>query len=176
VRGTPTDADLERYIDTIAKVRAAIFGFTQDKDAVTRFADAVQAMISRERQAGPISLMAGMQDAKALADTLLARIWPEEMAKPTSGRFRRGSNASAEALVIGGNRALRALQFDRDDLAKWAKDIGEGWPAKREAWQVQGYRVLAPGEYTVGDEQRVSARRRGKPTSESPRKGCAEPG
>lgn len=153
VRGTPTDADLERYIDTIAKVRAAIFGFTQDKDAVTRFADAVQAMIGRERQAGPISLMAGMQDAKALADTLLARIWPEEMAKPTSGRFRRGSDASAEALVIGGNRALRALQFDRDDLAKWSKDIGEGWPAKREAWQVQGYRVLAPGEYTVGDEQ-----------------------
>lgn len=33
-------------------------------------------------------------------------------------------------------------------------DLSKGWPAKREAWQVQGYRVLAPGEYTAaGQEQ-----------------------
>ena len=156
IRGTPTDADLKRYIDTIGKVREAIFGFTQDKEAVTKFANGVQAIIDRERQSGGVPLMSVMQDAKALADTLLARIWPEEMAKPTSGRFRRGSDANAEALVIGGNRALRALQFDRDDLTKWAKEVAAGWPAKREAWQVQGYRVIAPGDYVVSDEKEVT--------------------
>ena len=160
LRGAPTDGDLRRYIDTIGKVREAVFGLVNDRAAVKAFAESALALARRDRQSsGPIAItgmLSTAQDAQALAEIVLRRVWPDEMGKGRYERFKRGSDANAEALVIGGNRALRALQFDRQDFAKWAKDIGEGWPASREAWQVHGYRVLAPGGYAISGEKQVT--------------------
>jgi len=156
----PTDADLKRYIDTLAKVREGIFGFVNDRQLVADFAKGVLTMVKGDATAlGPVSILdmaKQSMDAKEISTVLLRRVWPEQFAAnvPTVGRFTRGSEAQKDVSIIGGNKALGALQFDRNDIGKWMGDLGKGWPAKREAWQVQGYRILAPGEYTAaGQEQ-----------------------
>jgi hypothetical protein len=152
-----TDEQLKRYIDTLAKIREGLFGFINDKQAVGQFASSVLALSNGSRSmAGPISIIDMMKsdvDAKAVSEVLLRRVWPEEY-QGSARPFARGTQANGELAVVGGNKALTALQFVRQDFAKWAGDMGKGWPGKREAWEVQGYRVLAPGEYTAaGREQ-----------------------
>lgn len=156
----PTDADLKRYIDTLAKVREGLFGFVNDRQLVADFAKGVLTMVKGEATAlGPVSILdmaKQSMDAREISTVLLRRVWPEQFAAnvPTMGRFTRGSEAQKDVSIIGGNKAIGALQFDRNDISKWVGDLGKGWPAKREAWQVQGYRVLSPGEYTAaGQEQ-----------------------
>ncbi len=156
----PSDADLKRYIDTLAKVREGLFGFINDRQMVADFAKGVLTMVKGEPTAlGPVSILdmaKQSMDAREISTVLLRRVWPEQFAAnvPTMGRFTRGSEAQKDVSIIGGNKAIGALQFDRNDISKWVGDLGKGWPTKREAWQVQGYQVLAPGEYTAaGQEQ-----------------------
>jgi hypothetical protein len=156
----PSDADLQRYIDTLGKVREGLFAFVNDGQRVAAFAQGVLATVKRDAAAiGPVSVIDLARDAmdpQGVASVLLRQVWPEQFAAgvPTMGRFTRGSDAQKEASIIGGNKALGAMQFMRDDLRKWVADLENGWPAKREAWQVQGYRVLGPEEYeTIGREQ-----------------------
>lgn len=151
----PTDADLQRYIDTLSKVREGLFAFVNDGQRVANFAQGVLATIKRDASAiGPVSVIDMAREAmdpQGVATVLLRQVWPEQFAEgmPTVGRFRRGSDAHQELAIIGGNKALGAMQFVRDDLRKWVADLEKGWPAKREAWQVQGYRVLGPDEYRL---------------------------
>lgn len=151
----PTDADLQRYIDTLSKVREGLFAFVNDGQRVANFAQGVLATIKRDASAlGPVSVIDMSREAmdpQGVATVLLRQVWPEQFAEgmPTVGRFRRGSDAHQELAIIGGNKALGAMQFVRDDLRKWVTDLEKGWPAKREAWQVQGYRVLGPDEYRL---------------------------
>ncbi len=151
----PTDADLQRYIDTLAKVREGLFAFVNDRQQVAAFAQGVLTTIKRDASAiGPVSvidLARETMDPQGVATVLLRQVWPDQFADgvPTMGRFRRGSDAHQDLAIIGGNKALAAMQFTRPDLSKWVSDLGKGWPAKREAWQVQGYRVLGPDEYVL---------------------------
>jgi len=140
---TPTDEDLRRYIDTVSKVREGLFDFVNDREAVQRFASAALELAKGSRAAAGSSM-----DTRDVAQTLLRRLWPATAGKVTRV-FAQGSEAHREILIIGGNRALAALQMGQQDFAKWAAEIGKGWPGKREVWQVQGYRVLAPDEYVV---------------------------
>jgi hypothetical protein len=55
-------------------------------------------------------------------------------------------DSRAEALLLGGNKFLSALQPGYDEVKRADKDIGKGWPAKREAWQTQGFKVLETAE------------------------------
>lgn len=158
--GAVTDEDLKRYIDTLAKVREGLFAFVNDRQQVADFAKGVLGMVKGDPAAlGPVSILdmaKTAMDGQQVATVLLRRIWPEQFAANVStlGRFPRGSEAHKEASILGGSKAMGALQFTRSDISKWVADLGKGWPTKREAWQVQGYRVLAPGEYTaIGQEQ-----------------------
>ena len=158
-----TDEQLQRYIDTLAKIREGLFNFVNDKQAVGEFASSVLALSNGNRSmAGPISIIDMMKtdvDAKAVSEVLLRRVWPEEY-QGNMRPFVRGTRANNEVAIIGGNKALAALQFVRQDFAKWGADLTKGWPGKREAWEVQGYRVLAPGEYTaIGREQQDGSTR-----------------
>jgi hypothetical protein len=154
----PTDADLKSYIDTMARVREALFGFVNTRQQVAEFARGVLTMVNGDPATlGPVSLVEMSQVAMGAQDmqqVLLRRLWPLEMDKPRAGRFARGSDAQRELAIVGGNKALVAMQFGRDDLRKWMADLGKGWPAPREAWQVQGYRVLAPSEYRIFGQER----------------------
>lgn len=151
----PSDPDLQRYIDSLSKVREGLFAFVNDRQRVAAFAQGVLASVKRDTSAiGPVSVIDLAQkamDPQGVASVLLRQVWPEQFADgvPTMGRFRRGSDAHQDVAIIGGNKALGALQFVREDLSKWVADLEKGWPAKREAWQVQGYRVLGPDEYRL---------------------------
>ncbi len=151
----PSDADLQRYINTLRKVREALFAFVNDRQRVAEFAQGVLASVKRDAPAiGPVSVLdlaRQPMDPQGVATVLLRQVWPEQFAEgvPTMGRFRRGSDAHQDVAIVGGNKALGALQFARKDLSKWVADLENGWPAKREAWQVQGYRVLGPDEYRL---------------------------
>lgn len=153
--GEITDEQLQRYIDTLTKVRDGLFDFVNDEKAVSEFASSVLALNGGARSmAGPVSIIDMMKtdvDAKAVSELLLRRVWPEEYAPERAMRpFSRGTKANGEVAIIGGNKALAALQFVRQDFAKWGADLTKGWPGKREAWEVQGYRVLGPDDYTLG--------------------------
>ena len=117
-QGTSDEA-LKLYIDTLSKVRAAIDSWATD--------DTVVAALAGEDY--------GFKSAGSAA-TLLRRIWPD-----VGMRFTRGTAAHDEALSIGGNRAVKAMQFDGRDLRKWRDEISDGWPAAKEAWERQGLSV-----------------------------------
>lgn len=153
----PTDAELKLYIDTLGKVREGLFGFVSDRQQVAEFARGVLTQVRGEPTAlAPVSVLdmsKTAMGAEQVASVLLRRIWPEELTKPTMGRFSRGSQAHKEIAIVGGNKALGGMQFTRSDISKWVADLGKGWPGKREAWEVQGYRILAPGEYTGAGQE-----------------------
>lgn len=153
----PTDEQLKRYIDTLSKVREALFAFVNDRQAVTDFAGSVLALTKGgQGMGGPVAITDMLRqdvDAKAVSEALIRRVWPQEY-QGSMRPFARGTTAHQEISLLGGNKALGAMQFTRQDFAKWAADLAKNWPTKREAWQVQGWRVLEPGEYTAaGQEQ-----------------------
>lgn len=153
----PTDEHLKRYIETLGKIREGLFAFVNDRQAVAEFAGAVLAQVNgRQAVTGPVAItdmLSQNVDAKAVSEALIRRVWPEQY-QGSMRAFARGSQAHADVAIIGGNKALGALQFVRQDFAKWAADLDKNWPTKREAWQVQGWRVLGPDEYTaLGQEQ-----------------------
>jgi len=153
----PSDEQLKRYIDTLSKVREALFAFVNDRQAVTDFAGSVLALTKGgQGMGGPVAITDMLRqdvDAKAVSEALIRRVWPEEY-QGSMRPFARGTTAHQEISLLGGNKALGAMQFTRQDFAKWAADLAKNWPTKREAWQVQGWRVLEPGEYTAaGQEQ-----------------------
>lgn len=153
----PTDEQLKRYIDTLSKVREALFAFVNDRQAVTDFAGSVLALTKGGKgMGGPVAITDMLRqdvDAKAVSEALIRRVWPEEY-QGSMRPFARGTTAHQEISLLGGNKALGAMQFTRQDFAKWAADLAKNWPTKRKAWQVQGWRVLEPGEYTAaGQEQ-----------------------
>jgi Large polyvalent protein associated domain 23/Large polyvalent protein-associated domain 1 len=47
-----------------------------------------------------------------------------------------------EAIVSGGNKLVSALMPEYEAVTRAIKAIKTGWPSKREAWEVQGYRVV----------------------------------
>jgi hypothetical protein len=163
LKAIPSDEQLKLYIDALAKVREALFGFVNDPQAVSEFARAVVAVTKGSQPVG------GPVDAKAISETLVRRIWPEEFKQDSAAlrRFSRGTQAASEISILGGSKSLLAMQFTRPDFNKWVTDLSKGWPGKREAWQVQGLRVLAPGEYTVTGPTEITRYNRTTGTSEA---------
>lgn len=134
------DASLQIYLETMGRVRAAVQSVVEDAPLIQQL---VKDSMSRASVVPP-----------DVRDAIAARVWPQEFKQdtPALARFARGTQARAEALSVGGNKALKAMLIGRDDLRKMRQDIDEnGWPAKREAWHVQGWRVIDPGAYTVSE-------------------------
>ena len=143
-----TDADLERYIAVVGRVREAVFDWAKDNNANREFLSAIAERAKPFGQQGPISL-AGMAKPDNFVRVIVDRVWPETVGK-TVGRFR-GGEPLADVRIIGGNRALQAMQLTLNDAVAAMKDLGKGWPAKQEAWQRQGYQI-APSTQAVVSE------------------------
>lgn len=142
--GGKTDAALERYIATVTRVREELFAWIKDDATRRAFTAAVEeAATARDRL-----------KAREFGSSFLARLWPEEMAKNQYERFGRGSKAVDELLQIGGNRAFKALQFTMSDLTAAQKEVAEGWPAKQEAWERQGFQVVPTTQATISEGAR----------------------
>lgn len=155
-----SDADLQRYITTVHRIRDAVLDWAKDSNANRDFLKAMGARAERmlQRRVNMMELL-GDQQSRDMQDVILDRVWPDT--KGQRQRFARGTEALSDIRVIGGNRALKALQLTLDDTVGAMKEIEKGWPASREAWQRQGFqiapssqtRVVEGSRYGPGDER-----------------------
>lgn len=135
------DAGVKLYVDTVEKVREALFKWANDKARLKEWASAAaSALAARGDRSGLISRIA--DSARFNTQSLLDAIWPETAGQTSYGRFGRGTPQLEEMRAIGGNKPLRAFQIDTDDLVEFTKDIMDGWPKPQEAWQRQGYEIV----------------------------------
>lgn len=143
-----SDEALQRYIAVVGRIREAVFDWAKDNNSNREFLSALITRAKPMYQGGPVVAtgMAGEERAPDITGVILDRVWPE-----TKGERRRFANEEvrSDARVIGGNRAVKALQFTLDDALKAMKEIEKGWPKAQEAWQKQGYRILAPNTYKI---------------------------
>lgn len=151
-----TDADLQRYIDVVGRIREAVFDWAKDNNANRDFLDKIA---ERARQSGSrtfsISALAG---DNSFQDVILDRVWPLEASEQRTRRYRFSGNAerTAEARVVGGNRAIQALQFTMDDAVSAMKDLDAGWPKAQEAWQRQGYKIAPSSQVRITEGRRYA--------------------
>lgn len=78
---------------------------------------------------------------------LLSVLYPDGWLKATDAE-------KAEIRLLGGNRFWKALQPGYDERVRAERDIKDGWPAKKEAWQKQGYSVISRDEVSVVEGNR----------------------
>lgn len=121
-RTTPTDADLRAYIETMNQVREALMA---ELDRV-------------ERDGTGDKLWASLQ-----ARNVFGKVFPVPAdAKPMFGapspfdrKSEQGKENNRRALLIGGNAAVQALQFNYKVTSKVKDLLADGFPKKQEAWQ-----------------------------------------
>lgn len=116
---------LKSYISGVQRIERGLNAWTEDKLALSAWA------MQGARNAGS---MLGMQVPVAhlaAAQTLKQKIYPDGT-----------MDHNAELRSMGGNKVLGAIQPLYDEVRKAIKAIDAGWPSKREAWEVQGYKVL----------------------------------
>jgi len=127
------DAALGQYIAALQRVERGLMAWAQDPQAVSAWA---------------------AQNARAAGGMLGARISVVDLA-PNTGLIERvyagGWKAHRdEVRLVGGNKLLGALQPGYDEIRRAMKAIDAGWPSKREAWEVQGFKVIDRPEPHVG--------------------------
>jgi hypothetical protein len=121
-----TDDDLKLYIDAINRVMAGTEAWAKDKTAVAAWAEksAKVAAAMLGKPAAP----SGLEQSKSLLDTVYPGGWKAYQ---------------AELVIIGGNKVLDALQPGYKEASVAVRETNKGWPASRESWQLQGFKVLA---------------------------------
>lgn len=124
-----TDKGLQAYIEVIERVRGAAEALLQDGERH------VALLNGLTRRSGDILTFTRQAGTMPIFDA----VFPEIAA---GGRFQRGTPANDRGQLIG-SKAIKAMQWSVTDAGKALKDIKAGWPASQEAWQKQGYRVLA---------------------------------
>ena len=116
-----SDDALQSYISGVNRVMDGVMKWANDGTAVSKWAKA-QSKLS----GGSFSI-----SELATAETLLDTVYP--------GGWK---TYREEIIMLGGNKILGALQPGHDEVGRALKDIKLGWPAKSEAWQKQGYKVV----------------------------------
>jgi hypothetical protein len=131
-RNAPTDEQLKSYIDGVNRYMEGVLSWVNDKAKVNAFIVklAGRAKVLQGAVSGmPTSLLDMAREPKA---SLLETVYP--------GGWR---NNVDEVRLLGGNKALAALQPSTDEAVKAMNEIGKGWPSSQEAWQRRGYRVVS---------------------------------
>lgn len=127
-----TDEILKSYITGVHRVERGLTAWTQDKEALSAWA------LKSARIAGAM-----LGETTPIADIASVSTL-KEMVYP-GGTV----NHNAELRAIGGNKVLSAIQPMYDEVRRAIKAIDAGWPSKREAWEVQGYKVIENAEVVV---------------------------
>ncbi len=135
-----TEAGIKDYIESVTKARDAAEAFLKDTDAVREFAlamaDKAQARLARRVSILDVIGSTSATDKKK-SQPIFAAMFPESIGQR---RFAESEEGMARAI---GRKAVSAMQFDIPEVVKAMKDISDnGWPSKREAWQVRGYSVV----------------------------------
>lgn len=135
------DAALEKYIAALNRLEHGVLMWARDPVALKQWANKnaqiAGAMLGRQTS---------LSDLAGESQTLLSMVYPGGH-KPHASEIR----------MVGGNKLLHALQPGYEDINRAIKAIKRGWPEKREAWEVQGYRVIEAPEVATqrsygGDE------------------------
>jgi hypothetical protein len=138
-RTAPTDENLQQYINAVNSYMDGVFKWAGDSNAVASWIRTV-SQSARQR----LGMMSGQVTsifslAEEPGKTLLDSVYPDGW-----------KNSRADISIIGGNRALRALQPHTDEVVKAMQEIDKGWPKPQEAWQRQGYQIISGDGIEVG--------------------------
>lgn len=126
------DENFERYFRAVSRVEEGVLSWANDKGAIKSWI---------EKNASYAGAMLGRRIALndiAPASSLVDRIYPDGW-----------RNHEDELRIAGGNKLLQALRPGYDEITRALKAINNGWPGKREAWQVQGYKIFEKPEIEV---------------------------
>ena len=127
-----TDDLLKSYISGVQRIERGLNAWTQDKVDLSAWA------MQGARIAGAMIGKTVAVSDLASVPTLKQKIYPD-------GTL----DHNAELRAIGGNKVLSAIQPLYDEVRRAIKAIDAGWPSKREAWEIQGYKVIDSPEVTV---------------------------
>ena len=124
------DSTFERYISALNKVENGLMEWVNNKDGMDYWlANSGKNLYGRQFGTTTPAI-------KSLLDYVFPDGWRE----------------NRDVLRLsGGNKLLSALQPGYEEARKALKAIKEGWPSKRESWEIQGFRVLEnPAVEVVG--------------------------
>ncbi|HAJ28113.1 MAG TPA: hypothetical protein DCG53_12865, partial [Syntrophus sp. (in: bacteria)] len=128
----PTDADLKLYIDAVNRVMKGTIAWSNDNEAVGTWA--------RKQISGrPLSMIEMTTASHELLDAVYPNGW---------------KNFREEVRILGGNKALRALQPGREEGIKAQNAVKDGWPSKQEAWQKRGYKIISRADLKISEGYR----------------------
>lgn len=114
------DATLERYINAVNRVENGLMDWATDDQAVDYW---------MSRMSNVHGMNFGSKDNAP--KSLLEFVFPE------------GWRTSQDELrIVGANKLLSALQPSYENSRRGLKAIKEGWPRKREAWEIQGFKIV----------------------------------
>lgn len=146
VRGAATDQDLQRYILAANRYMSGVMNWANDQDKTRAWMSSLGTQAGAYLGASRGELTSIQSLAQRPAQSLLQTVYGDNWRA-----FRD------EVIVLGGNKALGALQPAMSDAVKAMKEIDKGWPGKLEAWQKRGMRVIEP--QTVEVDVHVQAER-----------------
>ena len=123
---------IKTYISSLNKIEDGLNKWVNNPAALSQWA------ASNARVAGAmLGHKIGITDLLPV-DNLLLTVFP--------GGWRAWE---AEVRAAGANKLLSALQPGYSEIERAIKSIGKGWPSKREAWQIQGFSVVARNDVSV---------------------------
>ena len=116
-----SDEALQSYISGVNRVMDGVMKWANDGTAIAKWSKA------QSKLSGGSFSVSELATAESLLDTVYPGGW---------------KTYRDEIIMLGGNKMLSALQPGHDEVGRALKDIKLGWPAKSEAWQKQGYKVV----------------------------------
>ena len=124
--GLIDDQRIQQYIRALNAVEHGVMAWATDRNALRQWAQ------QNARTAGAmLGQVVSLSDLAVESQTLLDKVFPAGW-----------KTMRAEVIAAGGNKLLGTLQPGYTEIRRAMKALDNGWPAKREAWEVQGYRVV----------------------------------
>ncbi|ART61532.1 hypothetical protein CBP36_21450 (plasmid) [Acidovorax carolinensis] len=129
------DAHLQSYITGLQRIEQGLLQWSQDKHALQAWAKRnIRTTGAMLGQRVDLSTLAGAGEGPMLLEYVYPQGWRSH---------------TDELRIVGGNKVLGALQPGYEEIKRAMKAIDDGWPNKREAWQIQGYKVLEEAKASV---------------------------
>lgn len=125
IYGEVGEGELKNYITGIHQVQNGLNAWSQHKPSLSAWA--MENAKYAGSMIGKTVEVTEQSSAISLMDTVYPNGW-------------RGQLSALRS--IGGNKVLGALQPGYQEIRRAIKGIDAGWPNKREAWEVQGYKVV----------------------------------
>jgi hypothetical protein len=155
---TATDAQMEKYISEVQRVKEIAFQWAKDVEA-TKSDKPLNGFpfVEPSGTQGRGTLIHSAQSLDEKVGKLIDRIYPLPAGTERYYRFGPGTPALESARLLGGNKFIHALQMDYKAENDVRKALQEGWPKPQEAWQRRfEIKTMQPGTTVMRDGKRVT--------------------